>query len=372
MNKTKVLHLSKEYTGNQLFRNSFILGLDPERYDVKTCYISGKPDGRNVLDQHGKSIYLGIDDLRKSKLRALLSLRKVLRKERPEILHCHRHRAAVCGVLASLFLRDAKIVLHVHGTNRTRTLGRKIKIWLLSKKISRIICVSEGVRDDVIRRYWGISEKQVVAIPNGLDYERFIINRPKGEARKTISDGLEDKFLIGVVGRLVQKKNHMRLIEAFQKVINVNPGIYLIIVGEGPLKNSLMEKVNSLKIGKNVIFTGFRSDVPLILNALDAFVLPSLPGEGLPLALLEAMGSGLPVIASKIPGIIEIFNETNMGYLIDPLNIQEMAEKILDISKLSGPELREMGLNAQKRAFSDYNSELMVKKISSLYETLTR
>jgi glycosyltransferase involved in cell wall biosynthesis len=241
---------------------------------------------------------------------------------------------------------------------------------LLTRKISNFICVSNGVQEDLLQKYWGISADQVTSIPNGIDYKPFEIEVSKSHARETISAHLEGKFLIGTVGRLAPKKNQKRLIEAFSMALKENPGMCLIIAGTGPLINSLTQTVTNSNLKKNVIFTGFRSDIPILLRALDAFILPSLPGEGLPLALLEAMGSGLPVIASKIPGVIEIFNGTNMGYLVDPLNTKQMAEEILHISRLSGSELSDMGLNAKKRAFSDYNSGLMVKKISSLYETV--
>ena len=101
MEKIKILHLAKKYQGNSRFRNIMILGPDPGRFEIKACFISCKPDGNNLLDKYGKSIYLQIDDPDRGKLHIISTLVKFLRKEKPLILHCHRHRATVYGSIAA-------------------------------------------------------------------------------------------------------------------------------------------------------------------------------------------------------------------------------------------------------------------------------
>lgn len=369
----KVLHLTKEYKGNYPLLNEYVKALPIDDYYSVVCYLSGQADGKDKLESiASKVIYLNFD---KKKLKhfnpqVIFSLSKIMKKEKINIVHCHRHKATVIGTIAATLAGVPHVISTVHGTGRTRTLGRKITNWFLSKKVSRFIGVSEGVKEDLLKRNWGISEHQVVAIPNGLNYQPFLGPISREIARETISNGLQGKFLFGTIGRLTPKKNHSSLIDAIKIVLEKKSNIHLVIVGKGPLYEQLMQKVKSLNLKESITFTGFRTDIPVVLHSLDAFILPSRPGEGLPLALLEAMGAGLPVIASKIAGIMEVFDGVNIGRLIDPTNVEEIADTMVWLASLGEAERRELGLNAQRHAVSNYSAEIMAKKIRNLYESL--
>ena len=285
MKKIKILHLAKKYQGNSRLRNIMILGPDPGRFEIKACFISGKSDGKCLLDKEGKSIYLQVDNPDRSKLYAISTLVRFLRKEKPFILHCHRHRATVYGTIAATLAGVPCVVSHVHGTERTRNTFRKLTNILMAKKIVRFVGVSNGVREDFIESNPGIPASKVVAIQNGVDFKLFHVHFSKEEARKRLWEELTDKFIFGIIARLNYKKNHDLLIDALKIILGKRPDVHLLVVGDGPLHTKLKEKVAQLKLNKSVTFLGFRTDIPDILRALDAFILPSLYGEGFPLAI---------------------------------------------------------------------------------------
>jgi glycosyltransferase involved in cell wall biosynthesis len=347
-----------------------ILGLHSDRFEIKTCYISGKPDGRNLLDKYNKSIYLQIDHPDRSKIRTIISLIRFLMIEKPMILHCHRHRATVFGSIAASIAGVPYVVSHIHGTERTRNVIRKITNILISKKIARFVGVSNGVREDFVKSNPRIPASKVIAIQNGVDFKTFNVRFSKEEARNRLQHGLTGKFIFGIIARLNYKKNHNFLIDALDIAVRKRSDIHLLIVGDGPLSHKLEEKVEHMKLQKSVTFLGYRTDIPDILRALDAFILPSLFGEGFPLAILEAMGSRLPIIASRIPGIIEMFDEVDVGRLVDPHNVEEMAEAILWIANLSDEQRDQLSRNAFQHARENFNADVMVKKFENLYNSI--
>jgi glycosyltransferase involved in cell wall biosynthesis len=370
MARIKVLHLVKKYQGNYPLRNIMILGLNSDRFEIKTCYISGKPDGKNLLDKHGKSIYLEVDHPDRSKIHTIITLIKFLITEKPLILHCHRHRATVFGSIAATIAGVPYVISHIHGTERTRNVIRKFTNILISKKIAKFVGVSNGVREDFVKSNPLIPASKVIAIQNGVDFKSFSVQFSKEEARNRLQHGLADKFIFGIIARLNYKKNHNFLIDALDIAVRKRPDIHLLIVGDGPLFQKLGEKVEHMKLQNSVTFLGYRTDIPDILRALDAFILPSLFGEGFPLAILEAMGSRLPIIASRIPGIIEMFDGVDVGRLVDPHNVEEMAEAILWIANLSNEKRGQLSQNAYLHARENFNAAVMVKKFESLYNSI--
>jgi glycosyltransferase involved in cell wall biosynthesis len=370
MAKIKVLHLAKKYQGNSRLRNIMVLGPDPLRFEIRSSFISGMPDGNNLLDKYDKSIYLQIDDADRNKIKTIIRLVKFLRKEKPLILHCHRHRATVFGSIAATIAGVPYVVSHIHGTDRTRNVIRKVTNVLISKKIVRFVGVSNGVREDFIKSNPLIPESKVIAIQNCVDFSLFSSRLSKEEERNRLQKCLIEKFLFGIIARLNYKKNHDLLIDVLDIAVRKRPDIHLLIVGNGPLLHKLELKVEHMKLQDSVTFLGYRTDIPDILRALDAFILPSLSGEGFPLAILEAMGSRLPIIASRIPGIIEMFDGVDAGRLVDPNNVEEMASAMLWIASLSKEERDQLSQNAFLHAREHFNADIMAKKIESLYNSI--
>jgi len=163
-------------------------------------------------------------------------------------------------------------------------------------------------------------EKNFKIINNGIDVDKFIYNNEiRDTYRKKL--GIENKFVIGHVGRFHPQKNHEFLIEIFRAVVNRNKNSLLLLVGDGSLRQYIEEKVNRLKLTDNVMFAGVRSDIPELLQAMDVFVMPSYH-EGLPVTLVEAQSACLPCVLSKnITDEIEILDNIKWCDLSDDLSI---------------------------------------------------
>lgn len=218
--------------------------------------------------------------------------------------------------------------------------------------------IKEGVKDD-----------KIYYIPACVDVKRFnpYLNKSLKE-----NLGIEDKTVILYVGRLVPEKGLVYLIKAFTKVVHENLHTILVIVGEGPLKNTLKTLVNELKIDRNVIFIkAVPYDKIHEVHAIsDITVLPSIPTkswmEQFGYVLIEAMACGKPIVASKCGAIPEIVIDNETGFLINPGNIDELAEKILLL--VSDSKLREkMGYKGRIRVERFFSYEAVIPKIRELY-----
>lgn len=363
---TKVLIIFSRYPGNYPLLNSMVFGLIPRGYAFKVCYLRGRPDGGNLLDREGISVYLHGRGHTKAGLRTVFSLAKLIRAEKPLIIHCHRHKSTVYGTIASLLTGGGKVISHVHGLRRTRSLGRRITNSILAARVSRYVAVSECVRNDVVKSNWFIKDSRVTAVRNGLDIALVdAVSTRKEEVRARL--GVErDEFLFGTVGRLAPTKGHSFLIDAFQTICEKMPHSRLLIVGEGPLLGTLRRKTETLGLASRVLFPGYRDDVLELLRGLDVFVFPSL-AEGLPLALLEAMASRLPVVASAVGGIPEIVGEGS-GMLVPSRDTVSLSRAMLEMTLMQEEQRRTMGEEARRRVEKAFTVDAMCEGLQSVYD----
>ena len=148
--------------------------------------------------------------------------------------------------------------------------------------------------------------------------------------------------------------------------------VFLLIVGNDDISEDpeygkrLRELVFEYGIQSNVIFTGFRDDVPAILSQCNLMILPSLFGEGLPMVIMEAMSVGVPVVSSKVEGVPDIIEDGVNGFLVSPGNVEQLSDKIIEV--LSDPELlRKVKKEAQKRIINEMNIHIHARKIEEIY-----
>jgi glycosyltransferase involved in cell wall biosynthesis len=371
----KILFLSAKYSGDYHLINNMVLGLDSKRYTARVCYLEGTSDGKNTLDEHDKSMYLE-DELGRgaSRIKRLLALRRLIIREAPDIVHPHRHQPTIYAVMARLFGACRVIVAHDHGTRkeRFRKFRKRLGYWFFYRWVKRLITVSEMSRSEVLDVYGFMSEDKVVAVLNGIDLAVLDskVLRPeivRIEARERM--GVKgDELIFGTVGRLSSKKGHTYMLQAFSEVSKELPSARLVIVGTGPLAEELRLESEELGISSMVNFMGFRKDVPELLRGFDVFTFPSL-SEGLPLALLEAMGSRLPVVASDGRGIPEVFEgERVFGRLTKMKNPPELARAMLELAAMSAKERQALGEQARLRVEDAFTAEGMCESLMKVYD----
>jgi glycosyltransferase involved in cell wall biosynthesis len=175
------------------------------------------------------------------------------------------------------------------------------------------------------------------------------------------------EVVVGFIGRLTEQKGVEYLIEAISIISASNNNIKFVIVGDGVLKSALENQANKLGL-YNIIFTGFQRNVPQYLQLFDIFVLPSL-FEGLPVSVLEAFASGIAVVATKVSGTPEVVHDGINGFLVEPKNAKQLAEKLQIL--INDPILRKkFAENGKNLVKSQFSAELMVKKTVDVYSKL--
>jgi len=204
-----------------------------------------------------------------------------------------------------------------------------------------------------------------MVIPYGVDLRKYQLGNGV-KKRESIGLSADDK-IVGMVGRLVPQKGHVYLIDAAELVIKKFPDVKFVIVGDGELKDQLLEKVRARNLEKNFRFLGFRSDVNELLWTFDIFTLPSLY-EGLPNVVLEALASSLPVVATPVDGTKEAVVDNETGFLVPVKDVEGLANALIKL--LSDPALaRRIGKNGRKRVEDVFSLEKQVKSFEKLYES---
>ncbi len=210
----------------------------------------------------------------------------------------------------------------------------------------------------------GVAPDKVIVIPYGVDIDKF---SPGKNLELKRSLGLaDDAPVVGTVARLHPQKGHKYLIEAAPEIIRNVPNVKFVFAGDGETRTELEQMVQQKGIAEHFMFLGFRSDVHELLNVFDMFVLPSLY-EGLPNVILEAMATGLPVVACAVDGTPELVVDGETGYLAEPRVPEQLAVKISDI--MSKPErAKSFGEAGRLRAEEHFSLTKEVNEFQTLYE----
>jgi glycosyltransferase involved in cell wall biosynthesis len=295
--------------------------------------------------------------------RLVFRLANFIRQSKIQILHCHEYKSNFYGLLAGR-LADVKVVSTCHGwIGRTRALRfyKAVDLKFL-KRMNLVIPVSRPIQEELLKA--GIRRRRILLVENGVDTNRFT---PGQEIKLRQSLGIGKKTLVvGSVGRLSQEKGHRILLEAFKKLQSERDNIRLVIIGDGPLRQELEQMSSDLGLSNAVVFTGQVNDAASYYRVFDIFVLPSFT-EGLPLALLEAMSTAKPVVASSVGGIPAIFSKAPIGRLVTPGNPDHLAAALSELIS-DHPEREKCGIQARHLAFSEYSLRSQAEKYTSAYK----
>jgi glycosyltransferase involved in cell wall biosynthesis len=324
-------------------KDSRSLRLDFEEEDIRVINLQA--------DSRYDSLFLG-------------RIARVLREERPDILHTHLPRADFAGAFARVFHPDLIWVCSVHAIYSEDWSGRwSLPLFnLLWRRADVVLCISHAVRDWLVGR--GVPLDKARVIHYGIEPERF--SEPRVNLREKL--GLNDNAVIGSIGRLEPRKGHDLLIQAMPELCKRVPSARLLIAGHDPwgYGTTLRGLIDRLGLGEKVRLVGFQSDIVSFLKALDVFALAS-SSEGFGLVLIEAMAAGKPVVASRISPLTEIVVDGETGLLVEPEKPKAFADALIQLIK--DPLEREcMGLRGQERVKKFFTAKKMAEQTLALYE----
>ena len=339
--------------------------LNPERFQVFAGLLT--PDRENLLPPHLTPVNFNLPGLNGWVwLRFLAHLGWVLFNYKIQIIHTNSYVPGNYARLAAALLRVPVIVDHWHGFTRF-SLKRKIICRLLGRFTDLSLTVSQGVKDYLIEPC-GLDPAKVRVVPNGVDLARLGQHRPRAEVRREL--GLSETTpVVGLVARLDHwGKGHKEFLSALATLKDRYP-IEALIIGGGRREGEVEQLAADLGLAGRVHFLGQRPDVPDLLAALDIFVLPS-HSEGVSLALLEAMGMGLPVIATAVGGLPEVVRHEKNGLLIPARDPEALAQALARL--LAEPDLAgKLGENARKDVAENFSLERLGREINEIYAELS-
>jgi glycosyltransferase involved in cell wall biosynthesis len=348
---------------------AIVRGLDPQRFKAVAASLGPPgPVGQELRTGGYEVVSLGLDIKRLSAWRIVGAVRRWLIADPPDILHTHLYHPSFYGRLGALGLGLAGVVAAVHNSYSRVKFHRRMWNFLLGWATDRVLVGSVQVWRDV-RRYDGVPASRLLLMPYGIPLAELDPPLSQQEARKRL--GLSERHLvIGAVGRLEEQKGHALLLAVLPELQRQIPNLAVLLVGEGRKEEALRRRVQELGLGNTVRFLGTRRDLPEIYRALDIFVQPSL-WEGLPLALLKAMGAGLPVVGTRVSGSQEAIVDGINGCLVAPGDPDGLAQAILKLH--CDPEVRRrLGEAARRTVVAQYSVEAMVQRLEELYLDLWR
>lgn len=293
---------------------------------------------------------------------------KLLRSGNYDILHFHLFGANLCAKPLAIAAGHPAIIVHDQCNDASRENNPMLlaadAFW--NRCSDRVIAVSESTRRYLLDRE-DLDDAKVTMIPNGIDTSVF---KPAGgdeRDRARFELGLPiGAFVIGGVGRLVSQKNFSLFLKIASNVLRVHTGVIFVIAGTGPLESQLSEEAATLGIAERVRFLGHVSDRVGLYRALDALMMTS-DFEGTPMTLLEAMASGLPVVASAVDGIAEVCTHREDALLASVGQTDEFEEYCrLIISDKS--RCFDLGAAARRTILERYEISALARRVGSVYE----
>ena len=357
-------------------------GLDPKRYD--SLLVVGREGDRegnflNLAEAKGIPLRIiptfgrRIDPLRD--LITLVRLFRLMRRERPDIVHTHTAKAGALGRVAAR-LAGVPVVVHTfHGSVFDGYFGPSVARFfqwierILALGSDTIVAVSERVAADLAERKIA-PRKKIEVVPLGLELGRFQdVQQRRGELRRELGVPPQAR-LVGSVGRLVAIKDLGTLLRSMVQLSATQPDSILLVVGDGPDRPALEMEAERLGLGSRARFLGFRDDLERIYADLDVAVNCSL-NEGTPVALIEAMASGVPVLATAVGGTPDLLEEGRLGRLVPPGDPRALACALSETLS-GGDDSAEKAALARRRVLQRFSLERLLGDLDRLYLRLLK
>jgi sugar transferase (PEP-CTERM/EpsH1 system associated) len=368
--KIKIAHVTGwlHWGGKENGVVNLVNGLDPAIFENYIfTYVRGGALARRIDPARCRLIELG--DKLGGDYRLYFKLAREFRRHRIHIAHTHSWATAMEGIIGAKMARVPLLIHGEHGTMKTDTMLHihiQRRLW---RAADQVLSVSEVLRENLHKKF-DFPKERIRVVTNGVDLSRFALSRNGVDYKARL--GLPANALVfGAIGRVVPVKAYPTLLQAAKLVFHEIPQAHLVLVGDGPLLDELVQLANDYDIMNRIHFLGARKDVPEILRALDIYVLSS-ESEGMSNTILEAMACGRAVVATAVGGNPELVVDGETGLLVPPNDPQAMAAAITKL--LHAPErCQQMGRLGRRRVEEKFSLEVMVRNYANVYlETFAR
>jgi glycosyltransferase involved in cell wall biosynthesis len=300
-------------------------------------------------------------------------IKKIILHGKYDLIHFHGSKAGLVGRIAALLAGHKRTVLTVHNfvvyqeVPLVKRTIFKYGEYLLSHITSKIITVSNALKEDLVKNY-GIKEDKIIPIYNGIDF--FDYNKVSDKVREKFGLGINtDKPIVGTVARMAPQKGLEYLIKAVPIVLK-KCDVLFVIAGDGPMMSELVEMVKQTGLQDKVLFPGYVKNISRFFACLDIFVIPSI-AEGLSITTIEAMACGLPVVASNVGGLPELVGNEKNGLLVEPRNEAQLAEAITSLLRDSDARKR-YGVIGKEAVSQKFTKETMVVNTINVYNEVMK
>lgn len=356
MNKIKVLHIIPDFGtgGAEKLVLDLVANYNSDKFEVAILSLYDKADTiyEKQLEKNGAKVFY-LDKKPGLDVSIIMKTLKIFNLYKPEIIHTHRY--VVRYTLIPSILKRIPVKVHtVHNIAEKELDKIGLKLQRIAYKYFgyKPVAIANSIKNSIESFYK--MESNVPLINNGVDLEKYPLS----------IRGNNNIIELIHIGRFSPQKNHEVLIDAFNFVVKERKNIRLTLVGDGELRESIEAKVKALGIGNYIKFLGIREDIPDLLAASDIFVMSS-DWEGLPLTVLEAMSTGMPIISTNVGGVPDICENGKNGFLVDSQNPKQLYEAIIRIA--DDQKLRyDMGQKSYQLS-KEYDIKTVQKKYEELY-----
>ena len=296
------------------------------------------------------------------------NLSLLIKRHKINLVYANGALTFLGGVLACYF-SQTPVILHLHSVWSDAKALESVRFLSQLNIVKRVICVSHVVKNQLLK-----SNKNIV-IYNAVNLDNF---KPCKSFKIYDELGIPHNYrLIGIVSSLIPEKGHETFIRAAKIVANQFPHLIFLIIGDIPdesernYKEHLHDLVNNLKLNDKLIFTGYRTDIPYVMQTLDTLVVASAVPEACPMVIAEASASETPVVASRLGGNIELVENYVNGFLYEPSNYEDLAEKNLMILQ-DDALANKLGKQSRTIAEEKFDKRKFVQRIKREIDLVSR
>ncbi|MBE9572724.1 MAG: glycosyltransferase family 4 protein [Proteobacteria bacterium] len=307
-----------------------------------------------------------VDESQTSFFNILLTIRKILNKQTPDVIHSHRYKENILAYLTTRFFRRIKLIGTQHGmlevherkTSLRQRLISRCNFFLLSRCFHRVVGVSQDIKNAFVKQY-GFKEDFVSVIHNGVEIPDIPSMR-----------GNRDSFVIGSSGRLFPVKDYHLMVEIARLILRKTNHIRFQLAGDGPERSKLQALIQDYGLDSLFELKGHLNDISAFYRDLDLYLNTSIH-EGIPMSVLEAMAHGLPVIAPNVGGLREIVDDEVGGYLLEGRNPEAYADKCLLLYE-NKPLRQRISQAAREKVVRAFSMENMAQQYYNIYLDLAK